>query len=135
MKKVVLMGMILANLMACNAPKTEVQKQESMNIQNPIIGAVELTSFKLNVGISNADFLAAATQMQKDFLSTQDGFIKRTLVVSTDNVWTDIVSWRDENSYGNAMKNAEKSEKVVPFMEKIDFNSVKMNLSKPVLSN
>jgi hypothetical protein len=135
MKKVVLIGMILANLMACNAPKTEVQKQESMTIQNPIIGAVELTSFKLNAGISNADFLAAATQMQKDFLSTQDGFIKRTLVVSTDNVWTDIVSWRDENSYGNAMKNAEKSEKVVPFMEKIDFNSVKMNLSKPVLSN
>jgi hypothetical protein len=135
MKKVVLIGMILANLMACNAPKTEVQKQESMTIQNPIIGAVELTSFKLNAGISNADFLAAATQMQKDFLSTQDGFIKRTLVVSTDNVWTDIVSWRDEKCYGNAMKNAEKSEKVVPFMEKIDFNSVKMNLSKPVLSN
>jgi hypothetical protein len=135
MKKVVLMGMVLAMFFACDTPKTEIQKQESMTIQNPVVGTVELTTFKLNAGVANADFLAAANQMQKDFLGTQDGFIKRTLVVSTDNVWTDIVSWRDENSHGNAMKKAEKSEKVVPFMEKIDFNTVKMSLSKPVLSN
>jgi hypothetical protein len=30
------------------------------------------------------------------------------------------------------MQLAEKSEAVIPFMEKIDFNSVKMNLTNPV---
>ena len=31
------------------------------------------------------------------------------------------------------MKIAETSELVLPFMEKIDFNSVKMNLTTPVI--
>jgi hypothetical protein len=135
MKKLVLTGLVISSLWACNNPKSEVQKQDSMAVQNQTIGLVEITTFKLNAGVSNADFLAATAQMQKDFLSVQEGFIKRTLTVSADSVWTDIVSWKDENSHGNAMKMAEKSEKALPFMQKIDFNSVKMNLAKPVFSN
>jgi hypothetical protein len=135
MKKLVLTGLVVAGLWACNNPKSEVQKQDSMTVKNQTIGLVEITTFKLNAGVSNADFLAATAQMQKDFLSVQEGFIKRTLTVSADSVWTDIVSWKDENSQGNAMKMAEKSERALPFMQKIDFNSVKMNLAKPVFSN
>jgi hypothetical protein len=135
MKKLVLTGFVLASLVACSNPKTDVQKQDSATMQNQTIGLVEITSFKLNAGVSNADFLAATAQMQKDFLSVQEGFIKRTLTVSADSIWTDIVSWKDGNCHGNAMKIAEKSEKVVPFMSKIDFNSVKMNLAKPVFNN
>jgi hypothetical protein len=135
MKKLVLTGLVLASLVACSNPKTDVQKQDCMAVQNQTVGLVEITSFKLNAGVSNADFLAATAQMQKDFLSVQDGFIKRTLTVSADSIWTDIVSWKDTNSHGNAMKIGEKSEKVMPFMTKIDFNSVKMNLAKPIFSN
>jgi hypothetical protein len=135
MKKLVLTGLVLASLAACSNPKTEVQKQDGISLQNQTVGLVEITSFKLNAGVSNADFLAATAQMQKDFLGFQEGFIKRTMTVSADSVWTDIVSWKDGNCHGNAMKIAEKSEKVVPFMSKIDFNSVKMNLTKPVFSN
>jgi hypothetical protein len=135
MKKLVLTGLVLVSLIACTNPKTDVQKQDGAIVQNETVGFVEITTFKLNTGVSNADFLAATAQMQKDFLSVQEGFIKRTLTVSTDSIWTDIVSWKDGNSHGNAMKIAEKSEKVMPFMSKIDFNSVKMNVSKPVFSN
>jgi hypothetical protein len=135
MKKLVLTGLVVASLWACNNPKSEVQKQDSKTVENQTIGLVEITTFKLNAGVSNADFLAATAQMQKDFLSVQEGFIKRTLTVSADSVWTDIVSWKDENSQGNAMKMAEKSENALPFMQKIDFNSVKMNLAKPVFNN
>ncbi|MFM2268419.1 MAG: hypothetical protein RL757_1860 [Bacteroidota bacterium] len=135
MKKTVLTGLVLASLSACTNSNTDIQKKESMTVQNQPVGLVEITTFKLNAGVSNADFLAATAQMQKDFLSVQDGFIKRTLTVSADSSWTDIVSWKDENSHGNAMKIAEKSEKVVPFMTKIDFKSVKMTLAKPVFNN
>jgi hypothetical protein len=71
--------------------------------------------------------------MQKDFLEKQDGFIKRALTVSEDSTWTDVVFWKDYQCAENTMKLSETSKLVLPFMEKIDFNSVKMNLTTPVI--
>jgi hypothetical protein len=71
--------------------------------------------------------------MQKDFLESQNGFIKRTLTVTEDSIWTDVVFWKDQQSAEKSMKLAETSELVLPFMEKIDFSSVKMSLSTPVI--
>jgi hypothetical protein len=73
--------------------------------------------------------------MQADFLKSQEGFIKRTLTQSGDTLWTDIVYWKNKESHSQAMQLAEKTEAVIPFMEKIDFNSVKMNLTNPMLNN
>ena len=73
--------------------------------------------------------------MQTDFLKNQDGFIKRTLTQSGDTLWTDIVYQANKESHSKAMQLAEKTEAVIPFMEKIDFNSVKMNLTNPMLNN
>lgn len=70
--------------------------------------------------------------MQKDFLKKQSGFKKRTLNVSQDSMWTDIVYWQDQQSAEKTMQLAEKSE-LVTFVGKIDLNSVKMNLTKPIL--
>ncbi len=133
MKKVILTLLTFATLTSCNQSKKETQ--EKMETQKPTANLVELTSFKLNKGISNDDFVKSATQMQKDFLQQQKGFIKRTLTVSGDTLWTDIVYWENAESHRNAMQIAEKSEKVIPFMEKIDFSSVKMNLTKPMFTN
>jgi hypothetical protein len=80
------------------------------------------------------DFQKTASKMQKDFLEKQTGFIKRTLTVSEAGIWTDIVYWKDDQSFKQAIQIAEKSIEVLPFMEKIDFDSVKMNLTKIVLS-
>jgi type IV pilus biogenesis protein CpaD/CtpE len=133
MKKVILTVAIAANLIACNQTQTETQKQ--MIEQKQSIGLVELTTFKLNKGISNADFVKSAEQMENNFLKNQDGFIKRTLTISGDTLWTDIVYWENQEIHSKAMNMAEKSEKVMPFMGKIDFNSVKMSLNKPMISN
>jgi hypothetical protein len=133
MKKVILTVLTIATLTSCNQSKQE--SQEKMEIKKPTANLVELTTFKLNIGISNDDFVKSATQMQKDFLEQQKGFIKRTLTVSGDTLWTDIVYWENPESHSNAMQIAEKSEKVIPFMEKIDFSSVKMNLAKPMCTN
>jgi hypothetical protein len=132
MKKAIFTMLVLASVLACSEPKTETQKPMAIVAQTPTIGYIEMTSFKLNKGVAEADFLAVTKQMQTDFLSAQTGFVKRTMCVSADGVWTDIVSWTDQNSHENAMKIAETSEKVMPFMSKIDFASVKMNLAKPV---
>ena len=133
MKKTILTVMSIASLTACNQSKTE--NQNVMNEEKQVVGLVEITTFKLNTGVSNADFVKSAEQMQKDFLKKQEGFIKRTLAQSGDTLWTDIVYWTNKDSQSQTMQLAEKTEAVIPFMEKIDFNSVRMNLSNPMLNN
>lgn len=123
-------GIATVAMTACN-PST--QHQKDMTEPEKRVGVVEITTFKLNQGVSAKDFEQAALSMQKDFLEKQSGFVTRTLTVSPDSFWTDIVYWQDRQSAETTLQLSEKSELVVPFMEKIDFNSVKMNLSKPVL--
>ena len=130
MKRTILTIMTVATLVACNQTKT----QNEMKKEEPKVGIVEMTTFKLNKGVESGDFLKSAEQMQKDFLSQQKGFIKRTLANSGDTLWTDIVYWENEELQGSAMKLAEKSTQIMPFMEKIDFNTVKMNLAKPMFT-
>ena len=110
-------------------------KCQSVTGQKQTVGLVEITTFKLNNGVSSADFVKSAEQMQNDFLKRQEGFIKRTLTQLGDTLWTDIVYWTNKESHSHAMKLAEKTEAVIPFMEKIDFNSVKMDLTNPMLNN
>jgi hypothetical protein len=130
MNRSILIGLVTAFMMSCN-PSTQNKKEMTMEQQKT--GMVEITTFKLNRGVAVADFEQAAMAMQKDFLKKQNGFIKRTLTVSADSIWTDIVFWKDQQSAEKTMKLAETSELVLPFMEKIDFNSVKMNLTSPVI--
>jgi ABC-type glycerol-3-phosphate transport system substrate-binding protein len=133
MNKVILTFLACATFAACTQPTTESQKATEKPQQTA--GLIELTTFKLNKGVASADFAKAADQMQKDFLANQNGFIKRTLTNSGDTLWTDIVYWESEEKQRTAMGLAEKSAEVLPFMEKIDFNSVKMSLTKPVLTS
>jgi hypothetical protein len=104
-----------------------------MTMEQQMTGMMEITTFKLNQGVTEKDFEQSARAMQKDFLEKQNGFIKRTLTVSEDSVWTDIVFWKDQHSAQKTMKLAETSELVLPFMEKIDFNSVKVSPTTPVI--
>jgi hypothetical protein len=132
MKKLIFATLSLSTLFACNQPENETTAQkEQLKLKT---GVIELTTFKLNKGVASSDFIKAATQMQDSFLVNQAGFIKRTLTNSGDTLWTDIVYWENEVMQSNAMKLAEKSTQIMPFIEKIDFNSVKMALTKPVFS-
>jgi hypothetical protein len=132
MKKVILTVMSIATLNACNQSKSETQNR--MEETKPKTGLIELTTFNLNKGVESSDFVKSAEQMQKDFLAQQKGFIKRTLTNSADTLWTDIVYWENTELQSNAMKLAEKSTQIMPFIEKIDFNSVKMTLTKPMFT-
>ena len=131
MNRTILIGLATAFILSCN-PSTQNKKETTMEQKKT--GMVEITTFKLNQGVTAKDFEKSARAMQKDFLEKQNGFIKRTLTVSEDSIWTDLVSWKDQQSAEKTMKIAETSKLVLPFMEKIDFNSVKMSLTTPVIS-
>lgn len=130
MTKLIFIGLAAAFFAACN-PNT--QNHQEMKTEFKATGMVEVTTFRLNEGVKPTDFEKAALAMQKAFLEKQKGFIKRTLCVSQDSLWTDIVHWQDQQSFENVSGLAEKSELVLPFIEKIDFTSVKMTLAKPIL--
>jgi hypothetical protein len=125
----VLVGLAAVIIAACNP---SAQNQQKMTTQEKNTGIVEITTFRLNQGVAIEDFEQAALSVQRQFLEKQRGFINRTLTVSADSVWTDIVRWQDKHAAEQAMKMAEHSPMVVPFMEKIDFSSVKMTLATPV---
>lgn len=103
-------------------------------IEKNEITTVELTSFKLIEGTDESKFIEAANQMQDAFLNNQEGFVKRTLVKG-ENGWTDIVYWENPQSMQNAMRKAELAAEVAPFMQMINFESVKMNLSEVKLNS
>ncbi|WP_194972685.1 hypothetical protein [Aquiflexum lacus] len=115
MNKLIFIGLASVLMTACN-PST--QNQTEMTTKEKKTGMVEITTFKLNQGVTEKDFGKSALAMQKEFLEKQSGFIKRTLTVSQDNVWTDIVYWRDQQSFETTMKLAETSEPVLPFWRK-----------------
>jgi hypothetical protein len=131
MNKVIFTGLAMAFLAACSP---SIPNTTAMTTNARQAGIVEVTTFQLRAGVETKDFEAAARAIQKGFLALQTGFLKRTLTVSQDGTWTDIVYWEDQESAEKAMQMAEQSELVMPFMEKIDFNSVKMNLTTPILS-
>ncbi|MCC5814269.1 MAG: hypothetical protein JJT78_05895 [Leptospira sp.] len=97
------------------------------------VGMIEITSFKLNQNVSIETFTELANTMQKNFLLNQEGFITRNLTLSEDSTWIDIVYWENERSFELAMKKAESSEAVAPFIEKINIKTIKMTSTKPIL--
>jgi len=131
MIRLILIGLATAVITACN-PSTQKNKKE-MTTDLKKTGMVEITTFKLKKGVFIKDFEKAALSMQKEFLEKQNGFLKRTLTVSQDSIWNDMVCWADQKSFEKTSALAEKSILVLPFMEKIDFKSVKINLNTPII--
>jgi hypothetical protein len=130
MNRIFLVGLSTVLFISC---KLSTQNKKEMKTEQQKTAKVEITTFKLNQGVTEKDFEQSARAMQKDFLEKQNGFIKRTLTVSEDSVWTDIVFWKNQEGAEKTMKLAETSELVLPFVEKIDFNSVKMSHTTPVI--
>jgi len=131
MIRLILIGLATAVITACNLSTQKNKKEMTTDLKKT--GMVEITTFKLKKGVYIKDFEKAALSMQKEFLEKQNGFLKRTLTVSQDSIWNDMVCWADQKSFEKTSALAEKSILVLPFMEKIDFKSVKINLNTPII--
>ncbi|MDM7930318.1 hypothetical protein [Tabrizicola sp.] len=92
---------------------------------------MEIVTFRLVAGATEADFLAAAAGTE-DPLRSQNGFLGRTLTRSDAGVWTDHVLW---SSTAAAMTGADAmmaNPAFGPFMALIDGQTVEMR-HDPVL--
>lgn len=77
------------------------------------MSVIEMVSFELNQGVSDADFLQAS-QAIDSWVKPQPGFEYRALVKQSDGVWQDLVFWQDmacaEQAGAKFMQASELSE-------------------------
>lgn len=65
---------------------------------------VELASFRVAPGVTEADVLNASDVIQHEFLRHQPGFLRRDLLRAGDGGhWVDLVEWKDHDSFAAAM--------------------------------
>ncbi|EMY76776.1 hypothetical protein LEP1GSC060_3316 [Leptospira weilii serovar Ranarum str. ICFT] len=82
-------------------------KNENNNASTEWI--VEWAPFTLLEGKDENLLLEASAALQSDFLSKQEGFIKRELLKGSDNRWVDLVYWKNKKAVEKAMENASVS--------------------------
>ncbi len=87
---------------------------------------LEVVTFKLAKGISEEAFLTSSTKMEKSFLCSVKGFVSRTLSKDAEGNWIDSVQWSNLKDAKAAAEKVMKVEAAGPFMQSIDFNSVKL---------
>jgi hypothetical protein len=54
---------------------------------------LEWAPFRLKHGVDEAALLQASERMQRDFLSRQNGFLRRELIKGAEGAYTDLVWW------------------------------------------
>ncbi|HEX5837850.1 MAG TPA: antibiotic biosynthesis monooxygenase [Anaerolineales bacterium] len=67
---------------------------------------IEFAPFKLAEGVDEPTFIAASDDLQENFLSQQEGFLRRDLVRNGDGTWADIAYWESRESVEQAMQKA-----------------------------
>jgi hypothetical protein len=98
----------------------------------PAAGPVlEIVSFRLVAGTTDAAFLAAA-KGTATALQAQPGFVRRSLTRAEDGIWTDHVLWSSQPAAMSAAEAMMAEPAFAPFMALIDGPTVQMR-HEPVL--
>lgn len=85
----------------------------------------ETVLFRLNGGVSETDFLAAA-QTVMTFVEAQPGFIRRRLSCTEDGTWIDTIEWASMTDAKRAAAAIGKADAATPFLTAIDGPSVRL---------
>ncbi|GAB5433382.1 MAG: hypothetical protein EpisKO_27520 [Epibacterium sp.] len=86
---------------------------------------VEVVTFKLNPGVSDADYVAAS-QKTESFIGAMRGFIDRRLSKGEDGTWMDYVVWADMTAAQDASVQFEQAECAADLMQMIDPKTLMM---------
>jgi hypothetical protein len=70
---------------------------------------IEWAPFKIRDGVTESQLLAASDLLQNEFVTRQNGFIRRELVKGENNQWVDIVYWASMADAKQAEQNAYNS--------------------------
>jgi heme-degrading monooxygenase HmoA len=71
---------------------------------------VEWAPFNTSPEVTENQLLEAAEQFESQFLSQQEGYIRRELLKGKENNWVDLIHWKSEESAAQAFAAASKSE-------------------------
>jgi hypothetical protein len=87
---------------------------------------LELVVYKLNGGVSHAEFLATNDAVSS-WISKQPGFISRELVYDADgDRWVDVIWWETMDNAQAASALSMTSDSCVPMFALIDMDSALM---------
>ena len=85
-----------------------------------------MAQFKMKVGVSEDEVLAASQEAQDGFLAKQKGYVSRELLKSSEGEWVDIVHWETMEDAQKAMQDFMGHSSTKKFGEVIDPSSIKM---------
>ncbi len=91
----------------------------------------EFVTFRLNAGVSDQSFLAAAAQT-RTFLDSSGGMIRRSLTKDVSGMWTDHILWISMDIAKSTAEIAMQHPDFAPMMSMIDPGSVELRHA-PVL--
>ena len=77
---------------------------------------LESLPFRLKAGVDEVALLQASERMQRDFLSNQQGFVRRELIKGAEGSYTDLVWWESFAASQAAMKKAASSHAVSAYL-------------------
>lgn len=71
---------------------------------------IELAPFTLKEGFDQGKLLLLSKELEENFLTHQQGYLKRVLLQKTEREFMDMVYWNSIEEAKTAMDNAMKSE-------------------------
>ena len=80
---------------------------------------IEIVTFKLNNNEEKSNLLATSPAMD-EFLQQQAGFVYRSLSHNEQNLWHDIIYWKDDESAyagADAFQNSEVGKRMMPLID------------------
>lgn len=83
---------------------------------------IELARIKLAEHSTEADLQTASTRFQNEFLSQQEGFIRRDMVRHQDRSFTDIILWESRSHADAVFERAQNSEIVAEYFSHMHFD-------------
>ncbi|MDP2817391.1 MAG: hypothetical protein Q8O29_03755 [Polaromonas sp.] len=102
----------------------------------PAVGGMEISTFKLKEGVSEAELFTAVEQMVKGLYETEDGFLGHVVLKGADGTYVDVVF---ATSQQRAAELCAKwgtgpfASACVPYLEKIQEGSVNLAFFERVM--
>ena len=92
---------------------------------------LEIVTFTMKPGVTDAQVLAAADALQRD-VEHLHGYVARRLLKTDDGTWVDMVRWTSVEAAHAAARLVEAAPSAQAFMEITDVEGIRMLHARPV---
>jgi hypothetical protein len=78
---------------------------------------IEFAPFTLAEGVDEPTLFAASEALQAEFLSQQEGFLRRDLLKTGDGTWADVLYWESRESVERALQEAPNNPAALQYFQ------------------